>query len=198
MNQTKCAHFKDEIEDKNRVTLIIEPQNCGYRTQHSTSFIFEKDPKTGKVDLDYCSQSLNENDRRKTFRNCTHFGMVSDEIEGAIIELTSEFSDSSFYLHCYFKQSYIGIIVNSINRLIETVLNGDIENQSLLIANNLNQESCASGSVFPLCHILDSDLTSVIRNSGGIPRYIKCVTTVSNYAESSFDMVPIMTAYAIE
>jgi hypothetical protein len=215
---TKCresdAHFKDEIE-KNRATLTIQPKFGGSRIQTSSSFIFEKNPVTGKVDLDYCSRKRNEKDQRKIYQNCTHFGIVFDEFEGTVIELTSEFSDSSFYLHCGFKRSYnLGVIMNSINRLIDTVLNENTCEAPLLIANNLNQESYeyqpSSSSVFPLCQIEyndhKNDTTSVTSKSRGhydskikFLRHNRCLNHMgeSNHTESNLYMGAIMTAYAI-
>lgn len=173
----KCGesdtHFINEIE-KNKISLMIQPKPSGVSLGLSSSlFIFEKNPVTGKVDLDYRSQKRNEKDQKRTFQNCTHFGITFDEVEGTMIELTSEFSDSSFHLGCNLKRSYnLGDIVNSINRLIKNVLNKDIcRDQSQLIANRLNQRSCEypndlnqesceqplSSSVFPLLHILCSE-----------------------------------------
>lgn len=215
---TKCresdAHFIDEIE-KNRITLTIQPKFGGSRIQTSSSFIFEKNSVTGKVDLDYCSRKRNEKDQRKVYLNCTYFGTVFDEFEGTVMELTSEFSDSSFYLHCGFKQSYnLGIIINSVNRLIDTVLNENTCGASLLIANNLNQESYeyqpSSSSVFPLCHIVCEDhknnTTSVTGKSRGrhdseikFQRQNRCLNNMgeSNHAECNLYTGAIMTAYSI-
>jgi hypothetical protein len=208
---TKCGegitHFKDETE-KYKISLTIQPKPLiGSPIQSSTSFVFEKNPITGKVDLDYCSESRNEKDLRRTFQNCTNFRIVFDENEGTIIELTSEHSDSSFNLHYNFKRSYdLKVIVNSINRLIETVLNENI----------LDQESCeyqlSSSAVFPLCHILFRDhkngTTSVTRDFNVSQRRydyhlsnmsdIECTNYFSNYAESELYMGPIMTAYATD
>lgn len=143
----RITSFKDEIE-KNQVNFIIQHNFLGGSL---TYFSFKKNSTTGKVDLDLCSRLRNKRDKMKTFENCTHCGILFDGTGGTLIELTSEFSDYSFYLRCIFKQTYnLGVVVDSINRLIETVLN---ENQ--LIVNNLNQELCecqlSSSIVFPLC-----------------------------------------------
>jgi hypothetical protein len=89
--------------------------------------------------------------------------------------------------------------VNSINRLIDTVLNENLcGDHPQLIANNLNQELCecqlSSSAVFPLCHILFKD-----QRGGTVPvsqgrfeyNFLNtcddtCANDISNYAESEF------------
>jgi hypothetical protein len=206
------THFKDEIE-KNKVSLTIK--HCRIGMLSLSSFIFEKNLLTGKVDLDYCSRTRNEKDQRKMFRNCTQFRTVFDEIEGTAIELTSELCDSSFYLYSNFKRSHnLGFIVNSINRLIETVLNEDVcgsQPQLDLIQESFTCQP-SSPAVFPLCHILYRDreigATSVTREYNlSLRRYeytfsskcfAVCTNYVSNYAEAEFYTKNIMTAYATD
>jgi hypothetical protein len=161
----KCdIRFEDDIENK-KVSLHIEPK-CfgGLKTQTWSSFVFEKNSQTSKVDLKYCSLEPDGKRTRRTFRNCTHFGIADYEREGILFELTSEFCDSLFgiswniFFISLFNQKFI---VDSVNKLIETVLN-----------ENICEDQPSSTAAYPLCHIQYTGHEKI------------CENRVSNYAKA--------------
>lgn len=186
--------FKDDIE-KQKVSLCIDSKSKYFGgAQMQTSFFFKKNRETGKVDLTYYSRNPCEVDKKLLYRNCTYFGIANYENDGTVFELTSEVSDSSFFLYCNIKRSFNRkAVVNSVNKLIETVLNENIcENEPALIETVLNEDICedqpSSAEVYPLCHIQSRErkknIPSWTMEYPSMICYSRCKNKITNYAES--------------
>jgi hypothetical protein len=137
--QCRDMHFKDEIE-KNRVSLFIHPKRFGCsQIQISSSFSFEKNLMTGKVDLTYCSRKLYEKESRKTFQNCTRFGLAGTG-DSIVFEVNCECCDSLLFPHWDLRLSPFNhrIVLHSMNQLIESV---DSINRLIEIVLSENQSS---------------------------------------------------------
>jgi hypothetical protein len=169
-------HFEDESETYSRVSFYTEPQWFGHKCH---SFIFEKNPQTGVVDLTYCSRKLFGKGMKRIFKDCTHFGIAElNNNKELVLELTAASCEFSFCLHSIFKLSFDAIL-NSVNKLIKTVHNeGNWEAQNLSVI------------VYPLCNILfreqkDRDeLPPDLRKNPLLKCYVECENNFNTHAKA--------------